>query len=90
MQFSMFASSTSFSKTAASLPKMASLPWYLTEDLNLLALFDCNVGLTTICAMVKISKNLEEDELLLSQTRADMTNTKNKTLVECVTKNSRR
>ena len=68
---------------------MASLQWYLTEDLNLLSLFDCNVGLITKCALVKVSENVEEDELL-SQTHVDMTNKKNETLVECVTKNSKR
>ena len=52
-------------------------------------LFDRNKGLTTKCAMVKISENLKEDEPL-SQTRVDMTNTKNKTRVESFTKNSRR
>ena len=56
---------------------MASLPWYLTEDLNLLGLFNRNEGLTTKCAMVKVSENVEEDEPL-SQTRVNMTNTKTK------------
>ena len=67
---------------------MASLLWYLTENLNLLSLLDCNVGLTMKYVMVKVSENVEEDEPL-SQACVDMTNTKNKTLVECVTKNSR-
>ena len=40
----MFASSNSFSTKAASLPQMASLLWYHTEDLNLLGQFDRNVG----------------------------------------------
>ena len=68
---------------------MASLLWYLTEDLNLLGWFDRNLGLTTKCATVKVSKNVVEDEPL-SQTQVDTTNTKNKTLVECVHKNSGR
>ena len=50
MFFSKFASSISFSKKATSLPKMASLLLYLTKDLNLLHLFDCNVALTAKCA----------------------------------------
>ena len=50
------ASSTSFSKKAASLPKIAKFLWYLTEDLKLLGLFNRSVGLTTKWAMVKISK----------------------------------
>ena len=49
-----------------------SLLWYLTEDLNLLCLFDRNVGLTTKCAMVKVSENVVENETL-SQTRVDLT-----------------
>ena len=49
----MFASSTSYSKKATSLPKMASLLWYLKEDLNLLGLLDLNIGLTTKFDMVK-------------------------------------
>ena len=68
VQFSMFASSNSFSKKReASLSKMASLLWYLTENLNLLGLFDRNVGLTRKFAIVKVLENVEEDELL-SQT----------------------
>ena len=63
-QFSMFASSTSFSKKAASLPKLAPLLLYLTEDLNLLGLFDCNVGLTTKYAMVNVSEIVKEDQPL--------------------------
>ena len=54
---------------------MASLLWYLAEDLNLFGLFDRNVGLTTNFAMVKVLQNVEEDEPL-SQTRLDMTSTK--------------
>ena len=69
--------------------QFASLQWYLTEDLNLHGLFDRDVGLTAKCAMMKVSENVLEEELL-SQTRVDMTNTKNKTLVERVKKNSRR
>ena len=68
---------------------LASLLWYLSENLNLLGLFDRNVGLTTKCAMVKVSANVVKDEPLY-QTRVDTTNTKYKTLVECVHKNSRR
>ena len=68
---------------------MAGLLWYLTENLNLLGLFDCNVGLTTKCALMKVLDNVEEDEIL-SQTWLDVTNTKIKTIVECVTKNRRR
>ena len=75
-------------RKAASLPKIASLLWYLTEDLNLLGLLHRNVGLTTKFALVKVSENIEKFEPL-SQTHVDMTNTKNKTRVECVTKNSR-
>ena len=47
----------------------------LTVDLNLLGVCDRNVGLNTKFAMLKVSENVEEDELL-SQTREDMTNTK--------------
>ena len=43
-------------------------------------LFDRDVGLTPKCAMMKVSENVLEEELL-SQTRVDMTNTKNKTLL---------
>ena len=68
---------------------LAILMWYFTEDLNLLALFDRNVGLTTNCAMMKVLENVVEEESL-SQTRVDMTTAKNKTLVECVTKNCRK
>ena len=39
--------------------------------------------------MVKVSDSDKEDEQL-SQARVDVTNTKSKTLVDCVTKNSRR
>ena len=67
---------------------MASLLRYLTEDLNLLGLFDRSVGLTAKCALMKVSENVEEDETL-SQTRLDVTNTKSKTMVECVIKNRR-
>ena len=56
-----------FHKKATFLPKMAGLLWYLTENLNLLGLFDCNVGLTTKCALMKVLHNVEEDEIL-SQT----------------------
>ena len=69
-------------------PWLRLCPGYLTEDLNLLGLFDCLVGLTTKCAMVKVSENVVEEEPL-QETRVDMTNTKNKTLVECVNKNGR-
>ena len=55
----------------------------------MLGLFDRSVGLTAKFATMKVSENVEEDESL-SQTRVDMTNTKNKTRVERVTKNSRR
>ena len=54
----MVASSTSFSRKAVFLPKMASLQWYLREDLNLLGLFDRNVCLTAKFAMVKVSENV--------------------------------
>ena len=67
-----------FQKKAASLLKMASLLWYLTEDLNLLVLFDRNIGLTTKCVMVKVSENVEEDKPL-SQTQVDTTNRKTNT-----------
>ena len=54
----MFVSSTScFFLKAASLPKMATRLWYLSEG--------CNISLTTNCAMVKVSVNVEEDEPLL-------------------------
>ena len=43
-----------FQKKAASLPKMAILLWYLTEDLNLLGLFDDNLGLTTKYVIEKV------------------------------------
>ena len=91
MQFSVLHSLTSFSKKQLLYLRwlLGSLLWLLTEDLSLLGLFDCNVGLTTKCAIVKVSENVVEEEPL-SQTRVDMTNTKNKTLVECVNKNSRR
>ena len=55
----------------------------------MLGLFDRNVGLTTKCAVVKVSENVVKEEPQL-QTRVDMTNTKNKPHVKCVTKNSRR
>ena len=77
----MFTSSTSFSKKAAFLPKMASPLWYLAEDLNLLGPFDRNVVLTTKGVLMKVSENVEEDETL-SQTRLDVTNTKIKTIVK--------
>ena len=76
----MFASSTSFSKKAASLPKMANLLWYLTKDLNLLGPFDRNFGLITKCATVKVSENVEKNKPL-SQTQVDMTLTKTKHLL---------
>ena len=46
---------------------MASLLWYLTEDVNLLGLFDRSLGLITKCALIKVSYNVEENEAL-SQT----------------------
>ena len=55
MLFSMVTSLNSwffFQKKSASLLKMAGLLWYLTEDLNLLGMFDRNAGLTKKCAMV--------------------------------------
>ena len=87
----MLVSPTSFSKKAAYYLRwlLASLLWYRTEELNLLSLFDCNLGLTTKCAMVKVSENVVEEEPL-SQTKVDMINTKNKSLVECVNKNNKR
>ena len=72
VQFFRFVSSTSFSKRVASLPEIASLLWYLTEDLSLLDLFDRNVGLTTKFTMVKVSEKVEENKLL-SQTHVDTT-----------------
>ena len=68
---------------------MASVLWYLTEDLNLLGRFYRSVGLTTKCALTKVSENVEED-YTLSRTRLDVTNSIIKTIVECVTKNRRR
>ena len=84
----MFASSTSFSKKAA-LPKMASLLWYLTVDLNLVGLCDHNLSLNTKCAMVKVIENVKEDEQR-SQALVDMTNTKKKHALNVSPKNSRR
>ena len=78
-----------FFEKATSLLKIASILWYLKKNLSLLSLFDRNVGLTTKCTMVKVSKNVEENKPL-SQARVDMTNTKKQTLAECVTKNCRR
>ena len=84
----MFASSNSFLKKAA-LPKRSSLLWYLLAHLNLVGPCDCNVGLNTKCTLVKVSENVEEDEPL-SQTLVEIFKTKkNKTIVECVTKNSK-
>ena len=54
---------------------LASLQWHLTEDLTLLGLFDCYVGLTTKRATVKVSEYVVKEEPL-SQTQVDMTNTK--------------
>ena len=71
MQFLMFASSSSFSTKAASLSKMASLLWHLTQDLNLLGLFERNTGLTTKFAVVKVSENNKDEPLL--KTRVNMT-----------------
>ena len=68
---------------------LPSFMWYLTEDLNLLRLFDRNVGLTTKIPWWKFQKNVVEEEPS-SQTRVNMTNTKNKALVECANKNSTR
>ena len=85
----MFTSSTSFSEKQFFLPKMVSLLWYLTEDLNLLGLFDCSIGLTAKCALIKVSENVEENETL-SQTRLHVTNTKMKIIVEYVIENRRR
>ena len=84
VQNSIFTSSTRFSKIAGffTVPKTASLLRCLTEDLNLLGLFDRSVGLTTKCALMKVSENVKED-VTLSQTRLDVTNTKIKTNVEC-------
>ena len=65
---------------------MASLLWYLTEDLGWLGLFDRSVGLTTKCALTKVSDNVEENGTL-PQTRLDVTHAKIKTIVEVVTKN---
>ena len=80
MQLSVFVSSTSFFLKVASLLKiaiLASLLWYLREDLILLGRFDRNVGLTTKRAMVKVSVNILENEPL-TQTRVNITNKKNK------------
>ena len=68
---------------------LASFLWCLTEDLILLGLFDCKVSLTTTCSTVKVSENVVE-EAPLSQTREDMNKPENKTLFECVNKNSGR
>ena len=63
---------------------LPSLLWYLTEYLNLLSMFNRNVGLTSNCAMVIVSENVVEEPL--SQTRVDMTNTKTKHLLSVSTK----
>ena len=94
VQFSVLVSPVNFSKKKKKQLLylrwlLASLLRYLTENLNLFGLLDFKVGLNTKCAMVKVSENVVEDEPL-SQTRVDTTNTKNKTLVECAHKNSRR
>ena len=52
-------------------------------------LFKRNVGLIAKFVMANVSENVEEDDPL-SKTRVGMTNTKNKTRVECVTKNNKR
>ena len=54
---------------------MASLLRCLIVDLNLMGLCDCNVGLNTKCAVVKVSENVEEDEPL-SQALVEIINTK--------------
>ena len=64
---------------------LPSLLWYLTENINLLGLFDRNEGLTTKCAAVKVSENVVEEEPL-SQTRVELTNTKTKHLLSVSTK----
>ena len=92
VQFPVLVSTISFFKKKQLLYLrwlLASLLRYLTEDLILLGLFDHNVGLTTKCDMVKVFENVVEEEPL-PQTLVDMTNTKNKTLVECVNKNNGR
>ena len=88
VQFSELVLSNSFSKKKQLLYLrwlLARRSWYFKEDLSLRGLLDRNVGLITKCAMVKVSENVVEKEPL-SQTRLDMTNTKNQTLVECVNK----
>ena len=79
VQFSGLVLSTSFSKKQLLYLRwlLASLLWCLAEDLNLLGLFDRNVGLSTKCAMEKVSENVVEDEPL-SQTRVNTTNKKTK------------
>ena len=54
----------------------------------MLGLFDRSVGLTTKCALMKVSENVEEETF--SQTCLEVTHTKIKTIDECVTKNKRR
>ena len=70
--------SSSFSRKVASLPKIASFQWYLTEELNLLSLLDRNVNLTIKFALMKVSENVEEYEPLV-QTRVNMTYKKQNT-----------
>ena len=88
VRFSMFASSTSFLKRGA-LPERAGLLWYHIVHLKLVGLCERNVGLNTKCALVKVSENVKEHGPL-SQAPVKIINTKNKTLFECVTKNSKR
>lgn len=56
----------------------------------LLSLFDSDVSLVTKRAMVKASEDIEGEEEPSPRARVDMTNIKDKTLVDFVTKNSRR
>ena len=50
---------------------MASFLWYLAKDLNLLDLFNRNVGLAAKCAMVKVLEKVKEDEPLLQTSGYD-------------------
>ena len=70
VKFSVLVSSICFSKKTTKKQLLylrwlfAGLLWYLTEDLYLLGLFGCNIGLATKCVMVKVLDNVIVDELL--------------------------
>ena len=70
----------------AVLPTMPGHLYYLLENLILLNFFDLDTDLTTKRVMLKASKDIEEEEKPLPRASVDMTNTKNKTLDNFVTK----